>query len=176
MARAALTRLRTGRLDLVQLDLASLDAWIARDAQALHDLTGARFVEPVDAPPLFDEDLVRIRAMVANQGERAPWLFVLRATGEPVGAGGVGAFSQGTLILGYSIWPRHQRRGYATEAAIALVEHALSLPEVQRVKAMTPIGHVASERVLERAGLVRVGEDLDADVGRVSVYERRRLS
>ena len=176
MARAALTRLRAERLDLVQLDVVCLDAWIARDAQALYELIGARFAEPVDAPPLFDEDLVRIRAMMANHGERGPWLFVLRSTGEPVGAGGVGAFSQGTLILGYSIWPRHQRRGYATEAAVALVEHALSLPDVQRVKAMTPIGHVASERVLERAGLVRVGEDVDAEVGRVSVYERRRVS
>jgi RimJ/RimL family protein N-acetyltransferase len=167
-------RMQTERLELVQLDLTALDAWIARDAHKLHALIGARFAEPVDAPPLFGEDLPRIRALVAQQRSDGPWLFVLRETREPVGCGGVGAFSQGTIILGYSIWPRHQRHGYATEAAAALCEHAFTLPAVERIRALVPIGHVASERVIARAGLVRIGEDVDVEAGKVGIYERSR--
>ena len=174
MAGAALNRMRTERLELVQLELAAIAAWIARDARMLLELTGARFVDPVDAPPLFEEDLARIRHLVAEDQGDGPWLFLLRETMEPVGCGGVGAFSQGTLFLGYSIWPRHQRRGYASEAAVALCRSALARPDVQRIRALVPLGHLASERVLAKAGLIRIGEDVDAEVGKVGVYELAR--
>lgn len=174
MAGAALNRLQTARLELVQLDLPALDAWISGNAHELRSRTGARFSEPVDAPPLFNEDLRRIRQIVWEGRDPGPWLFVHRGTEEPVGAGGVGAFSKGTLLLGYAIWPQHQRRGYASEAAAALCDYGLSLPGVLRIRALVPLGHVASERVLTRTGFTAIGEDLDADVGRVGVYERQR--
>ena len=169
-----MNRLRTERLDLVQLDAPAIDAWIARDARILEELTGARFPVPVDAPPLFDADLPRIRQILMNGGDKGPWLFVLRETAEPVGAGGTSAMGDGTLFLGYSIWPRHQRRGYASEAVPALCAHGLAQPGVTRIRATIPVGHVASERVAERAGLRRVGKDFDPDAGEVNVFELPR--
>ena len=165
-------RLRTLRLDLVQLDAPSIQAWIARDARLLLELTSARFPEPVDAPPLFDADLPRILETLKDGTGSGPWLFILGDTREPVGAGGTAAMGDGTLFLGYSIWPRHQRRGYASEAVQALCAHGLSQPGVTRIRATIPLGHVASERVAERAGLRRVGKDFDPDVGDVGVFER----
>jgi len=165
-------RLRTERMDLVQLDAHSIDAWIARDARRLEELTGARFPEPVDAPPLFDADLSRIRDILRDGTGSGPWLFVLRDTREPVGAGGTQAMGDGTLFLGYSVWPRHQRRGYASEAVQALCAHGLAQPGVTRIRATIPVGHVASERVAQSAGLRRVGKDFDPDVGEVGVFER----
>jgi len=167
-------RLFTMRLELVQLDIAAIEAWIARDAQRLEELTGARFPEPVDAPPLFDADLPRIRDSLIGGRLKGPWLFVLRETREPVGAGGTAPMGDGTLFLGYSVWPRHQRRGYASEAALALCEHGLALPGVKRIRATIPVGHVASERVAGRAGLRRVGKDFDPDAGEVGVFELAR--
>jgi RimJ/RimL family protein N-acetyltransferase len=167
-------RLKTDRLDLVQLDHASIQAWISRDGKKLYELTGARFPEPVDAPPLFDSDLPRILDTLLDGRTAGPWLFVLRETQEPVGAGGTAAMGDGTLFLGYSVWPRHQRHGYATEAAIALCEHGMSQPGVKRIRATIPVGHRASERVAERAGLKQVGRDFDPDVGPVGVFERSR--
>jgi hypothetical protein len=70
------TRLETARPILVQLDAASIEAWIARDAQRLEQLTGARFPEPVDAPPLFDSDLPRIRDRLASGRESGPRIFM----------------------------------------------------------------------------------------------------
>jgi RimJ/RimL family protein N-acetyltransferase len=167
-------RLRTERLDLVQLDHASIVAWIARDATRLEQLTGARFPEPVDAPPLFDTDLARIRDTLADGRTAGPWLFVFRETREPVGAGGTAAMGDGTVFLGYSVWPRHQGRGYASEAVIALCAHGMAQPGVKRLRATIPLGHRASERVAERAGLKRVGKDFDPDVGPVGIFELSR--
>jgi RimJ/RimL family protein N-acetyltransferase len=167
-----LKRLQTERLELVQLDGPSIDAWIARDARKLEELTGARFGEPVDAPPLFDADLPRIREILKDGAASGPWLFVLRDSREPVGAGGTSAMGDGTLFLGYSVWPRHQGRGYASEAVTALCAHGLSQPGVTRIRATIPVGHAASERVAERAGLRRVGKDFDPDAGEVGVFER----
>lgn len=169
-----MNRVETSRLVLVQLDLAAIGAWIDRDAQRLLELTGARFPEPVDAPPLFDSDLPRIREQLASGRESGPWLFVLRETREPVGAGGTAASAEGTLFLGYSVWPRHQKRGYAREAVAALCAHAFSDSRVQRIRATIPVGHVASERVVAWAGFRRVGRDFDPDAGEVSVFELSR--
>ena len=168
-------RLHTSRLTLVQLDLASIEAWIARDGARLEELTSARFAEPVDAPPLFEGDLPRIRDELARgAGESAPWLFVLRETREPVGAGGTAPAGKGVLFLGYSVWSRHQRRGYATEAVGALCAEALARPGIDRVRATIPVGHLVSERVVAAAGFRRVGKDFDPDAGEVGVFELSR--
>jgi [ribosomal protein S5]-alanine N-acetyltransferase len=172
VARSAVNRLVTPRLELVQLDFAAIDAWVARDGVKLEKLTGARFPEPVDAPPLFDADLPRIRDSLAGGRTAGPWLFILRDTREPVGAGGTSAMGDGTLFLGYSVWPRHQRRGYASEAVLALCAHGIAQPGVKRIRATIPIGHVASERVSQRAGLKRVGKEFDPDVGEVGIFEK----
>jgi RimJ/RimL family protein N-acetyltransferase len=164
----------TARLTLVQLEVPAIDAWIARDARRLEAITGARFPEPVDAPPLFDADLPRIRQTLLDGEASGPWLFILRETCEPVGAGGTAAMGDGTLFLGYSVWPRHQRRGYASEAVAALCARGLTQPGVTRIRATIPVGNVASERVAGHAGLQRVGKDFDPDAGEVSVFERFR--
>ena len=168
-------RLESGRLTLVQLDLASIGAWIERDGDRLEELTSARFVRPVDTPPLLDGDLSRIRDELARgAGAGAPWLFILRQTREPVGVGGTAPAGKGVLLIGYTVWPRHQRRGYATEAVLALCEEGLARPDVERIRATIPIGHAASERVVFAAGFVRVGKDFDPDAGEVGVFELSR--
>ena len=169
-----MNRLETPRLSLVQLDVSSIEAWIERDGARLEELTSARFARPVDAPPLFEGDLPRIRDQLAKGGTSAPWLFILRQTREPVGAGGTAPAGKGVLFLGYSVWPRHQRRGYATEAVVALCKEALSRPAVERIRATIPVGHVASERVVAAAGFRKVGKDFDPDAGEVGVFELER--
>jgi RimJ/RimL family protein N-acetyltransferase len=170
-------RLTTTRLTLSRLDELAIDAWIAGDANALRRLTGAVFREPVDAPPLLGEDLPRTRAMVAaGTAPLGPlWLFVLAETAEPVGAGGFGPWpEQGTVCLGYSVWPAHQGRGYASEAVRALCSWALRQPQVNSIVATIPPGHSKSVRVAEAAGLRRVGTAVDPDAGPVDVFRLDR--
>jgi len=64
----------------------------------------------------------------------------------------------GTVEIGYSIVPEHQRRGFATEAAAALVGRAFEEPGVSRVIAETLPGLTPSITVLERNGFRMIGE------------------
>jgi RimJ/RimL family protein N-acetyltransferase len=85
------------------------------------------------------------------------WLLFHRE--EVVGdAGFKGPPQDGEVELGYSIIPGQRRRGYATEAAQALVDWALAQPGVERVVAETEPENEASQRVLERAGMRRLDE------------------
>lgn len=83
-----------------------------------------------------------------------------RASGLVVGS--IGLFwppLDGVVEIGYGIVPSRRGQGYATEATRALVAFALTAPEVKAVRATTELTNPASIRVLEKAGLRRVGGD-----------------
>jgi RimJ/RimL family protein N-acetyltransferase len=73
-------------------------------------------------------------------------------------AGFKGPPQDGEVELGYSVVPPHRRRGYATEAARALVDWALGQPGVERVVAETEPENAPSQRVLELIGMRRVDQ------------------
>ncbi|MDN7245640.1 GNAT family N-acetyltransferase [Planococcus shenhongbingii] len=62
------------------------------------------------------------------------------------------------LELGYSIVPRYQGYGYATEMAKAMVKWGLEQPGIERIIARCDNDNFASIRVLEKAGLKRFEE------------------
>jgi RimJ/RimL family protein N-acetyltransferase len=64
----------------------------------------------------------------------------------------------GVVAMGYSIVLSRRRRGYASEAAAALIAWALEEPSVEAVVAGTAAENLASQRVLESAGFTRTGE------------------
>lgn len=66
---------------------------------------------------------------------------------------------RGEINLGYSILPCYQGAGYATEAAIGMVDWGLAQPGVQKITATCSLDNHASIRVLQKAGLVQVRED-----------------
>lgn len=68
--------------------------------------------------------------------------------------------------LYYSIAPAHQGRGYATEAARALIEFALDVMGAERVVATTTRDNRASIRVMLRAGML---VDENPHAGRLEV-------
>jgi RimJ/RimL family protein N-acetyltransferase len=81
-------------------------------------------------------------------------LVVERDTGLVVGGIGLfGAPEDGRVEFGYGIVESRRGRGYATEAARALVQAALGLPGVTEVTAGVDPANAASVRVLEKAGL-----------------------
>jgi RimJ/RimL family protein N-acetyltransferase len=61
-----------------------------------------------------------------------------------------------SIELGFSFAPAHQRNGYATEAARALVDWAFSIG-FHRVYGRTEARNVASARVLEKLGMRQEG-------------------
>jgi 8-oxo-dGTP pyrophosphatase MutT (NUDIX family) len=94
---------------------------------------------------------------LAHPGGWGAWLLF---RGEEVvgDAGFKGPPQHGEVELGYSIVPEHRRRGYAIEAAKALVDWALGQPGVERVLAETEPENAPSQRVLERVGMRRLDQ------------------
>lgn len=80
--------------------------------------------------------------------------------------------ANGAVEIAYGIVPNHQGRGYATEAAEALVRYAQADTRVRTIRAHTlPEGN-ASTRVLEKCGFARVGELIHETDGRIWRWEK----
>jgi [ribosomal protein S5]-alanine N-acetyltransferase len=80
----------------------------------------------------------------------------------------------GIAEVGYGVEETYQNRGLASEATRACVEWALAQPAIRAVTATTPPWHTASIRVLENAGLVRIGSEEHETLGEVVRYQREK--
>ncbi|HEX7977077.1 MAG TPA: GNAT family N-acetyltransferase [Gemmatimonadaceae bacterium] len=78
----------------------------------------------------------------------------------------------GVVEVAYGIVPAYQGRGYATEAASALVAFAVERVDVCTIRAHTMPDNNASMRVLAKAGFQLVGDVIDAADGLVCRWER----
>nr|WP_202034966.1 GNAT family N-acetyltransferase [Streptomyces albus] len=117
-----------------------------------------------DFPAEGDIVIARFLAEHAEGGRNAfgHRLVIERESGLLVGSAGLfRSPAEGTAEIGYGIVPSRRGRGYASEAARALLEHALAWPHVHTVSAEVEVANPASVRVLEKAGLRRrsVSED-----------------
>ncbi len=166
--------LTTPRLELIGCDLsvarAELDdpaAW----ARALNVAPPREW-----PPPLNDENSQRyFLDLLLNNPQDARWAmyyFVLvrsssgknLATRELVGNGGFKGppTPAGVVEIGYSILPRFQRQGFASEAARALTAAALASPQVTRVAACTFPQLLASIAVMRKCGMRFIGAGPEA--------------
>ena len=71
----------------------------------------------------------------------------------------------GVAEIAYGISPSYQGRGYATEAAKALVRFAMSDPRVKTIRAHTLPEENASTRVLQKCGFKKVRDAIDPEHG-----------
>jgi RimJ/RimL family protein N-acetyltransferase len=69
----------------------------------------------------------------------------------------------GVAEIAYGIAPNYQGRGYATEAATALIKFAASDPRVKTICAHTLTEKNASTRVLKKCGFKRTGDAVDPE-------------
>jgi [ribosomal protein S5]-alanine N-acetyltransferase len=171
--------LSTGRLDLVPFTADAIDALLTGDAARLQALTGLDFPAPLRPPPLMEEllPLVRdqLRANPATLGWWT-WLAVEKASRKVTGALGFGGppNAEGAVMIGYATYPSVDHRGYASEAAKALIDWALEQPDVVRVCASIPPDNAAARRVAEKVGMRVAGTVWEEEIDDVLLYERRR--
>jgi len=157
-------RLETQRLSLVAATLPMLRAELARPDEFAR-LLGVEVAAPWP-PPLNDEQsnqwMIRYLEQNRDAGGWGLWYYVLRQgpSGGPIaiGNGGYkgGPTPDGTVEIGYSIVEAFQGKGLGTEAVRALTDHAFGDPAVTRVIAETFPNLIASIRVLEKNGFVRI--------------------
>ncbi len=170
---------RSERLDLPLLDAALLDALIANDRPAIRGLAGYEIPEAF--PDEEQREFLRFRrSQLANDPSRYPWsvrAIVLRNARRMVGfvnfhgAPGVNDTSTaGALELGWTVFPREQKRGYATETAIALMDWATRTHGIRHFISSTTPGNTASLRVHDKLGFARTGGFIEGEV----IFELRR--
>ena len=87
------------------------------------------------------------------------WAIALKASGRVIGHGGLQRLPDADEVeLFYLLDHPHWNRGLATEAAEAMLRFAFEEAGLRRIVAIALPENVASTRVMEKAGLRRVGE------------------
>lgn len=133
----------------------------------------------IDAMPAADraevspEWLAKLRAAPAPTPWTHGFAIVERESGTEVGSC---AFkgppdADGAVEIAYGLAPEHRGRGYAREAARALVAYALGAGGARVVRAHTLPGNDPSANVLLACGFVRLGEVMDPEDGLVDRWE-----
>jgi len=137
---------------------------------------GIEIMDAADKAQLSADWLRRLQA--SNSPD--PWVhgfsMVQLDTGITVGQCGFKGppDADGMVEIAYGVASDHERKGYATEAARALVAYALSIDQVKLVRAHTLPASSASKRVLAKCGFQFVGEINDPDDGLVWRFETSR--
>ena len=88
-----------------------------------------------------------------------PWIIIARDRRRVVGSAGFqGTPTEQTIELGFGVHHNYRNQGYASEAARALISWGLSQANVGCIIAKSAPTNAASIRVLDKAGMSRVGE------------------
>ncbi|MEV4441033.1 GNAT family protein [Streptomyces sp. NPDC049577] len=133
-----------------------LRRWPAGELDAVLD--GSRLPHWADDFPADgDREIAGYLATLTDPGHLAGQRqLVERGSGLVIGSAGLfWPPADGTVEFGYGIVPSRRGRGYATEAARALVTLGFTAPGVHTVGATVDLSNPASIRVLEKAGLER---------------------
>ncbi len=157
-----MTLLRTARLELVAATIPLSEAELS-DRGEFARLLGAEV--PAEWPPETAADALPLfLGWLREHPEWRGWLawYAVRVGGEErvlVGGGGFlgGPDATGMVEMGYSVLPRFQRQGIATEMVEALTAWAFESPSVSCIEAETSPENAGSWRVLARAGFVAAG-------------------
>jgi RimJ/RimL family protein N-acetyltransferase len=172
------------RLELILLSPQAMEALVeGRRNDVEHELDA---IIPRDWPDQHDAGFLRYRM---RQLERAPgtepWLVRAVILREPVrtmighagfhGQPGVnGKQDPEAVELGYTIFEPHRGRGYATEAARALMDWAATEKGIRRFIASVAPTNDPSLAIVKKLGFVHTGEQWDEEDGLELVFELDR--
>jgi [ribosomal protein S5]-alanine N-acetyltransferase len=146
-----------------------LRAFHARDAADVQRLAGAREVADTTAtiPHPYPDGVAEAWIATHHTAWETRQQLVLAITQRDGGAfiGAIGfvfATEHERAELGYWLGLPYWRKGFATEAATALVDFGFNVLQLNRIQAHHLARNPASGRVLEKAGLLREGRSAQA--------------
>jgi [ribosomal protein S5]-alanine N-acetyltransferase len=143
----------------IELQRVRLRQVVIGDAEAIYEYGSdplvARHMDWVcrtSMEPLIES----IRARQGTWGEGGEYSLVIATLGDDRAIGGVRCQVEGEAAeIGFLLNRRFWGRGYAVEAASAVVEWVFTLPQVSRIWATCDTENHASARVLEKLGFER---------------------
>jgi len=172
----AVPPIQTDRLELISLSPHVIDAILAGRRKEAQRLAGLQL--PEDWPDDHDARVLRMRlGQLRSNPEWQEWLaraMVLRTTGRPM-AGYIGFHGAPAVIgraeMGYTVRPHFRRKGYATEAAKAMMEWARLHHGVSSFYLSIAPHNRASLAMAAKLGFRQVGEQIDDEDGLELVFE-----
>ncbi|MEP7117344.1 MAG: GNAT family N-acetyltransferase [Acidobacteriota bacterium] len=169
--------IRTARLQLRRFTIGDLDLLdrLASDARVMEFLGGVKDRAATET---------MLRGRILDYYDQHPglgiWATIERATGACVGFHVLNHMQgEPDIQVGYALFAAAWGQGYATEMAVALLHYGFATLELPVIVAITNLGHLASQRVLVKAGLHRTGQRLlshpaYADQGPMAWFEADR--
>ena len=154
------------------MPLSLLDAFVEGNALRARELVD--YSVPADFPGGAAEVLEIRRVQLAADPQRAPWSVraIVRRDDRvmvgfvnfhgPPGINDIEA--DGAAELGWTVFPEHRRRGYATETARRLMDWAREEHGVRRFISSTTPDNLPSLRVHEKLGFRRTGQFVDGEI------------
>jgi RimJ/RimL family protein N-acetyltransferase len=160
------TRLETARLVIRTFEPSDADAWLAM----VTDPEVRRFLPSQPVPTMADfERAIDGRHAMEREGGYAMWAVDEKATGTFVGQCGLRPVDSVQSAAGVPVSPAEGatrefdlayhftqacwNKGYASEAAIAVLTHGLGPLGLERIIAVAMPGNTGSWRVMEKAGM-----------------------
>jgi RimJ/RimL family protein N-acetyltransferase len=155
--------------------LRPVDREVARALLAGRTPAGMRFAQGYPSP--FSLEVMDLLAgtRAAEAGPGFCSCFVVRREDDAV-VGEIGyGFDEasGAATVGYSIVEPCWGRGYASDALLALLAHMRADGRVRSIEGRAPVAHVASRRVMEKAGMTLCDtrlEEVDGELVELAVY------
>jgi ribosomal-protein-alanine N-acetyltransferase len=173
--------IHSARLDLIAMPPAFLDASFNGDLQTASRLIGLTIPQDwLDAKWLMEMRLIKMRENPALE----PWLLRaigLRETKTMIGFIGfhtlpgadyLNSYAPGSVEFGYTIFPDYRGKGYASEAAGALMDWATREHGVTRFVVSISPTNEPSLRVAQKFGFRKVGSFNDPEEGVEDVFLR----
>ena len=172
---ASVPSIASERLDLVWMSGAFMEATLAGRFEEAQRIIGAEF--PAGWP---DPDSTywygrRLKQM-HDDPEEAPWLtrvMLRRSDGAFIGSIGFHGKPNelGQAELGYGVEPGYRRQGYASEAALAMIDWARREHGVRRFLLSISPTNAPSLGVAAKLGFQRIGTQIDEIDGEEYVFE-----
>jgi RimJ/RimL family protein N-acetyltransferase len=157
------THMQTSSLELVPQTLEEVRAMVEA-------------MSPAEKAQLSADWLARLHASTSEDPWTHGFSLVHRGTGIAIGRCGFKGppAGDGVVEIAYGVDSEHRGKGYATEAAEALVIFAFGSDRVRVVRAHTLPQANASTRVLAKCGFRYIGEVIDPEDGLVWRWEKHR--
>lgn len=145
------TRLETPRLIIRSYQERDAGPWVAM----LSDPEVRRYLPPFTPPTVetFHSGMQRRHALEAERGY-AMWAVEAKDGGAFIGQCGLNLIGDGPEVeIAYHYRRDYWNQGYGTEAAAAVLAHALGPVGLDRVIGLVVPGNVGSWRILEKVGM-----------------------
>ena len=139
-------------------------------------LASIEAMSPADRAEVSPDWLARVRSSSGPDPWALGFAVVHRASATVIGSCGYKGppDPDGIVEISYGIDPDQRGKGYATEAAAALVSYAFGDSRVRVVRAHTFEKANASTRVLTKCGFCYLGEVIDPEDGLVWRWQKHR--